>query len=134
MTHRYELKVRFSECDMYGHVNNATYLSYLEHARVQLLEDISLALNTLTKQGLFLYIVKVTIEYKRPASLGDRLEVATCHLKRTRTGGTFRQTVYRDGQIIADAEVKWVCVDREGRPTRPPKQLAESEIQKGGKC
>ena len=77
MIHRYRLKVRFSECDMYGHVNNATYLSFLEHARVQLLEDVSLPLSALTRQGSFLYIVKVSIEYKRTASLGDELEVVT---------------------------------------------------------
>jgi acyl-CoA thioester hydrolase len=125
--------VRFSECDMYGHVNNATYLSYLEHARVQLLEDISLPLSTLTQQGYFLYIVQITIEYKQPASLNDQLEVVSYYIKKARTGGTFQQTIYRDSELIADATVKWVCVDGEGKPIRLPKQLAELEIPKGGK-
>ena len=127
MIHRYKLKVRFSECDMYGHVNNATYLSFLEHARVQLLEDISLPLSALTKQGSFLYIVKVSIEYKRAASLGDELEIVTHYTKKTRTGGTFQQTISRNAELIADASVKWVCVDQEGKPKRVPAQFAELE-------
>ena len=129
MIHKYKLRVRFSECDMYSHVNNATYLSFLEHARVQLLEDIALPLSALTQQGSFLFIVKVSIEYKRAASLGDELEITTYYTKKTRTGGTFQQTIYRDGAVIADASVKWVCVDQEGKPKRVPKQFAELEIQ-----
>ncbi len=125
MKHRYKLRVRFSECDMYGHVNNATYLSFLEHARVQLLEDIALPLSALTQQGSFLFIVKVSIEYKRAASLGDELEIITHYTKKTRTGGTFQQTIRRDDEVIADASVKWICVDQEGKPKRVPKRLAE---------
>lgn len=30
----YSLQMRFSDCDMMGHVNNAVYLSYFESARV----------------------------------------------------------------------------------------------------
>ena len=128
MIHRYRLKVRFSECDMYGHVNNATYLSFLEHARVQLLEDIALPLNTLTRQGIFLYIVKVAIEYKKAAALGDELDIVTFYAKKARTGGTFRQIVYRENDVVADALVKWVCVDREGKPIRVPPQFDQIEI------
>jgi len=113
---------------MYGHVNNATYLSFLEHARVQLLEDIALPLSALTQQGSYLFIVKVSIEYKRAASLGDELEIATYYIKKTRTGGTFQQTIYRDDEVIADASVKWVCVDQEGKPKRVPIQFAGIEM------
>lgn len=37
--HTIQLRVRFGETDMAGHVNNAVYLSYLEEARMQFLED-----------------------------------------------------------------------------------------------
>lgn len=38
--HKTTLRVRFGETDMAGHVNNAVYLSYLEEARLQFIQDI----------------------------------------------------------------------------------------------
>ena len=32
--HRHRLTVRFSDCDLLGHVNNAVYLTYFEECRV----------------------------------------------------------------------------------------------------
>jgi YbgC/YbaW family acyl-CoA thioester hydrolase len=125
LEHKHNLRVRFNECDMYGHVNNAVYLSYLEHARVDLLKDIGLPLESLTESGIFLYIVKISIEYKKPAKIDDLLEIRTKYVKRIRTGGTFNQVIYRGKDLIADAIVKWVSVDRIGKPVRLPRFLAE---------
>jgi acyl-CoA thioester hydrolase len=110
---------------MYSHVNNAVYLSYLEHARVELLKDIGLPLESLTDTGIFLYIVGISIEYRKPAILDNRLEIRTKYAKRSRTGGTFQQTVLRNNEVVADALVKWVSVDSNGRPVRVPRPLAE---------
>jgi len=114
MEHKFYLSVRYNECDMYAHVNNAVYLSYLEHARVQMLKDIDFPLGKLTEAGYFLYIVKIVIEYKKPAQLDDSLEVITRFIKKNRTGGIFRQTIFRESALIADASVSWVCVDATG--------------------
>lgn len=38
-THRAELKVRFKDVDLAGHVNNAVYLSYLEEARISFFNE-----------------------------------------------------------------------------------------------
>lgn len=42
MNHSTQLRVRFSDTDMLGHVNNASYLSYLEEARIQFFEDLGI--------------------------------------------------------------------------------------------
>jgi YbgC/YbaW family acyl-CoA thioester hydrolase len=110
---------------MYGHVNNATYLTFVEHARVQLLEDIGLPLKELSKMGIYLVIAEVNISYLSPATLHDKLEVRTKYLKKTRLGGTFSQNIYRGSDLITEAEVRWVCVDDKGRPIPVPKLLAE---------
>ena len=124
MEHRYPLTVRFNECDMYAHVNHATYLSYLEHARVDWLEQAGMPLSQLTASGYYLYIVKITIEYKRPALFSDRLEVVSSTSKKSRIGGVFHQRVTREGEVVADAQVHWVCVDRDEKPTRLPEAIS----------
>ena len=67
------LTVRTYECDLYGHVNNANFLNYLEHARVQLLKELGFTLQSLQEMGIVLFVVKVDIEYKFPAFPGDEL-------------------------------------------------------------
>jgi acyl-CoA thioester hydrolase len=41
---RFRLKVRHYEVDGYGHVNHASYVHYLETARVEALEAVGLSL------------------------------------------------------------------------------------------
>ena len=124
MEHHYPLTVRFNECDMYGHVNHAVYLSYLENARVDWLEQVGLPLSQLTARGYYLYIVKITIEYKKPAVLGDELVVVSKSSKKSRIGGVFHQKVQRGGDTLTDAMVHWVCVGEDGRPTKVPEEIS----------
>ena len=123
MRFEHTLSVRFSDCDMYGHVNNATYLTYMECARVQLLRDIEMPLEELMGSGRFLIIVGVDIRYRGQARMGDALTVRTTPSKMGRTGGTFLQEIYRDRELLTSADVKWVCVDEAARPIRLPQKL-----------
>ncbi len=123
MEHRYRMKVRFSECDMYGHVNHAAYLSFLENARIDLLEKIDQPLERLTAAGISLFVVKITIEYKKPAFFNDVLEVISSSEQNSRIGGTFIQRIMRGKELVAEAAVKWVCVDESGRPRKLPEGI-----------
>lgn len=62
------LIVRFRDCDPYGHVNNAVYLTYLENSRFALwkAQDI---------QGVIL--ARAEVDYRAQATYGDELEVRT---------------------------------------------------------
>lgn len=40
MRHRTKLKIRFGDTDMLGHVNNASYFTYMEEGRTQFLLDV----------------------------------------------------------------------------------------------
>ena len=39
--HRYELRVRWSDVDAYGHVNNVVYFEYFQEARISFLAELS---------------------------------------------------------------------------------------------
>ena len=58
MEFTYDLTVRFNECDLYGHVNHAVYLHYLESARVGLFKKINLPLLELKESGFLFYVVR----------------------------------------------------------------------------
>jgi acyl-CoA thioester hydrolase len=73
--HKTKIKVRFSDLDAMQHVNNATYLSYLEEARI----DYFNKLFNRRKESLDFEAVvgRIEINYIFPIVLGDKVEVFT---------------------------------------------------------
>lgn len=121
MIYKSRLKVRTYECDMYGHVNNATFLNYCEFARVEFLNAMGFDLQTLMKSGFLLLIVKIEIEYKKPAYAGDELEITVKWIERGRTSSVFLQEIYNvDGRLMISARVTWVVTDLKGKPLSIP--------------
>lgn len=68
-----KIQVRFADCDLMGHVNNAVYLSYFEMARMHYFEQIIDSNWNWKKQGIVL--LKNTVEYKGPVFLHDEPEI-----------------------------------------------------------
>ncbi len=66
------LRVAFRDLDVLGHVNNAVYLTYLEHARIsyglQLTGGASL-------QDLAFIVAEATVTYLKPAYYNDELMI-----------------------------------------------------------
>ena len=131
MEHTFQLTVRSFECDSYAHVNNAVYLNYLEAARMEFLSDIGFDYDKMRKMGYAIYIARINIEYKAPARTNDVLKIKTVPIKRRKTNGVFRQTVSKEEQVVADAEVTWVFVNDRGVPSRLPPELDYSEFNPG---
>lgn len=72
--HRTSIQIRFSDVDMMGHVNNATYLHYVESARMDYFINV-LKENDWKKYGLI--VGRTEIDYLMPIHLGDKLEIYT---------------------------------------------------------
>jgi len=121
MKHIAKLSVRSYELDSYNHVNNAVYLQYLEYARMEYLKAIGFDYNALYETGFFLYVTHVDIHYKASARLFDELDIEVAPAKLGKLSGTFRQTIRNQrGEVCAEADVSWGCVDRNGRPSKIP--------------
>jgi acyl-CoA thioester hydrolase len=64
-----KIQVRFSDCDMMGHVNNAVYLSYFEMARIYYFGMLLAKDRDWKKEGVLLR--KNEVEYLKPVLLHD---------------------------------------------------------------
>jgi thioesterase-3 len=108
-----EIKVRGYHLDVYGHVNNARYLEFLEEARWAAFDG-KLDLQAWEREGRAFFVVRIDISYRAPASLGDLLKVCTRIERFGERSATLRQDVVRvgDGVAVADALVTFVIVDR----------------------
>ena len=72
--HNIPIQIRYNDCDMLGHVNNAIQLSYIESGRVSYFEKI-IPNNNFQETGVI--IAKTEIEYFEPIFLNDNLFCAT---------------------------------------------------------
>ena len=109
-----EIKIRGYHLDVYGHVNNARYLEFLEEARWELFED-HVDLKRWRERNLGFFVVSITIHYRRPASLGDILRIET-HLSRFgEKSAVLTQEIFckATGERVADADITFVLANLE---------------------
>ena len=69
----YKLQVRFSDCDMMQHVNNAIYLNYFEEARIHYFRQLVGIDWDWKKNGVLLR--KNELEYLKPVFLNDPVTI-----------------------------------------------------------
>jgi len=113
MAHITKIKVRGYHIDLYGHVNNARYLEFLEEARWAMLDE-SLDRLHWHSAGYGLSVVNITINYNYPASMDDELEILSSVSKIGNKSIVFNQQIFLlpDSVPVADALVTFVIVDQ----------------------
>lgn len=111
-THEIEIAVRGYHLDLYGHVNNARYLEFLEEARWAWFEERS-DLATILGDGPSMVMVRLEIDYRYPAGIGDRLIVATQLTRVGARSAVIHQEILlaSDGRPVVDADITVVLVD-----------------------
>ena len=119
-----DLTVYPDECDAFGHLNQASFLSLFERARWEMLAR-GPGMDVFTRSGTWPAVRRTVIDYHAAAFPGDVLRFAQALTHHGRTSFTMRQTArrLRDDVLIATAEFLFVCIDREGRPTPVPAQV-----------
>lgn len=107
-----KIKVRGYHLDIYGHVNNARYLEFLEEARWNYFEQNN-ALEVFAERQLAFVLVNININYRRPGLPDDLLKIHT-HIRRIGNKSCIvEQKIFLDGSniIIADATVTFALMD-----------------------
>lgn len=110
--HTTEITVRGYHLDLYRHVNNARYLEFLEEARWQTY-DKRFETFGFAKKGLAFVIVNINISYKRPAMLGDVLNIVNTIQRIGGKSVTIRQHMFLKGTdtTVVEADVTVVMMD-----------------------
>ncbi|WP_137938502.1 YbgC/FadM family acyl-CoA thioesterase [Chitinivorax sp. B] len=110
--HFTHIRVRGYHLDVYGHVNNARYLEFLEEARWGYFEENG-ALAKLMEHDLAFVIVNININYRRSALLNETLEIETGIKALNRRNGVVSQVIRLkdDATVVSDAEVTFVLYD-----------------------
>ena len=121
---KYKFKIYYEDTDSGGIVYYANYLKYLERARSEAIYSLGLTNTNLQKDYDTLIIVKsCNIEYKKPARFEDELEIISSILSKTKTSFTMLQIIKKNEEIISEATVQLVTVNKEGKPIKIPEIL-----------
>ena len=120
----FQCRVYYEDTDLAGIVYYANYLKYLERARSEAIYSLGLTNANLQKDHDTLIIVKsCNIEYKKPAKFEDELEIISSILSKTKTSFTMLQLIKKNEEIISEATVQLVTVNKEGKPIKIPEIL-----------
>lgn len=115
----HRLRVRFAECDMQGHVFNAHYLTYFDLAHTELLRVAIGSYQRLVAGGHDLVVAEARARYRAPAHFDDELEISVAVQPLTTSSMTSHFAVTRDSTLLAEGELRHVCVEASGHGKAP---------------
>jgi acyl-CoA thioester hydrolase len=115
--HEKRIEIRWNDLDVYGHVNNAIYLTYLEEVRDEWLGG---SLGDPAEVWNWV-LARVEIDYRRELALADDFVVATCRLERLGNSSVTTREEVRTlgGELSAEATAVLVARDRQSGRSRP---------------
>ena len=123
----HKLKVYYEDTDAGNVVYYANYLKFLERARTEALVILGFNNKKIKEDFGSLIVVKsCNIEYKIPAHLEDELSIRSFVKSITKTSFFMNQFITRGEDLIAEAKMHLVFVNKEGKPTRIPDSLFQN--------
>jgi acyl-CoA thioester hydrolase len=123
-TGHYPIHVRFSDVDVYGHVNNVKYFEYLQESRIRWYAALARDLDI---PRMHFVVAQTDVDYRLPILF--RAEPYDCWTRLGRLGGrsmTVESEICDGDTVLARARVTTVFFDLEAqRSVEPPAVLRE---------
>jgi pimeloyl-ACP methyl ester carboxylesterase/acyl-CoA thioesterase FadM len=120
-----ELTVYPDDCDAFGHLNQASFLTLFERARWDALAQ-GPGADAFTRQGVWPAVRRTTVEYQQQVFPGERLRFTLELIHHGQTSFAVRQVARKTktDAVAAEAEFLFVCIGREGRPVPVPADVS----------
>ena len=120
----HNIKVYYEDTDAGGVVYYANYLKFLERARTEALFTIGFNNKKIKEDyGALIVVKSCNIEYKKPSYLEDELKIRSFVKSVTKTSFFISQFISRDVELIVEAKVHLVFVDKGGKPIKIPEVI-----------
>jgi len=118
------VKIYYEDTDSGGVVYYANYLKFLERARTEALFSIGFSNKKVKETFKSLIIVKsCNIDYKKSAHLEDELKIRSFVKSITKTSFFMNQIITKDKEVIVEAQVHLVFINKEGKPVKIPDEI-----------
>jgi acyl-CoA thioester hydrolase len=105
-------RVRFHETDAMGVVHHASYLRYLEDARVDFLREIGRPYSTLRDvEGIEFAVIGIELAYRAPLRFDELFEVHAGIGSLRRASFTIEYLVEREGVAVLDGHTRHATLE-----------------------
>ena len=134
LIHERIFRVRYYECDAYGHVNNANYLRYMQEATFDASAAAGYDLARYEALGCLWLVRETDIEYLRPLRYGDSVRVKTWVADYRRVRFRRMHELYHaaSGELAARASTDWIYVNSAtGKPAPVPQDMIAAFFPEG---
>ena len=122
----FTVKVYYEDTDTGGVVYYANYLKFLERARSEAIYSLGYTNSgLLEKHGIILIVKSCNIEYKKSAKFEDILDIISEATSFTKTSIVMKQTIFKNNELISDAIIHLVAIDKKGKPCKFPDELKQ---------
>ena len=123
----HKLKVYYEDTDAGGVVYYANYLKFLERARTEALSTLGFSIKKIQNDFEAQIIVKsCNIDYKKSAYLEDELTIRSFVKSIKKTSFSMNQFISRGKDLITEAKIQLVFVNKEGKPIKIPSTLFQN--------
>lgn len=119
-------KVRFSDTDKQGHVNNAVFSTYLETGRTEILYGEK----PLHDPDCTYVIANLELDYLMEIHWPGRVDIGTNIIKIGNSSMTLEQALYQNNQMVAKAKTVVVHVDGQTKKSRPIQNAVKEYINR----
>ena len=130
--HVYTCHVRFSDVDVYGHVNNVKYFEYYQEARIAFIGSLDEPLFEPTRESTMRQVVaRIDVDYKRPILFRPKPYAVETWVTRIGTSSydLACRIVDGDGTLYSKAEVRLVAFDTATQRSRPLDGVERSRLE-----
>ncbi len=124
--HHEPFRVRFYECDAYGHLNNVNYLRWMQEAAFGASAAVGYDSSRYDEIGHLWLVRESDVEYLTPLVYGDEVTIKTwvSDFRRSHSLRQYEFTNQRTGQLAARASTDWVYVNAQTlRPAAIPPEM-----------
>lgn len=134
LKHTRSFRVRYYECDAYGHLNNANYLRYMQETAFDASMAAGYGLERYQQMGTVWLIRESEVEFLEPIRYGDTVEVTSWVIDfqrvRSRRAYEFRREGEKD--VVAKGVTEWVYLDdKTVKPAPIPQELKQAFFPNG---
>jgi acyl-CoA thioester hydrolase len=121
-----DVLVRFAETDAQGIAHHASFVVWLEVARVAYLTEFAGGYRGIRAHGIEALTTEVHVRYHRAAHFDERLTVWTRCVDLRGARFRYEYAIEREGVVVADGHTSHAIVDTATRlPTRVPTWFVE---------
>ena len=116
--HVYPCRVRWSDVDSYGHVNNVKYFEYFQEARIAFLSG--LADGQPQNAGRGVVVARIDVDYRRPILFrSEPFEIQTWVSRVGRSSYDLEAEIRDGDEVLSRAHAVVVAFDLERQRSRP---------------